>query len=131
MEKRFKALRVLSAVYKILAWIVLVLGILAGLGILALGVIGGGSLTTLSYGYARGADILPALMQGGIVVGIVGFLAAMLASGLHFLILYAVSEFILLALSIEENTRETAYYLRGEGSLPLSADTDTGVPLNS
>ena len=129
MEKRFKALRFLSAVYKILAWIVLVLGVLAGLGILTLGVIGGRTLPTLSYGYARVMDFLPALMQGGIVVGIIGFLGALLVSSLHFLILYAVSEFILLALSIEENTRETAYYLRGEGSLPLS--TDTGVPLNS
>jgi len=129
MEKRFKALRFLSAVYKVLAWIVLVLGVLAGLGILTLGVIGGRTLPTLSYGYARGMDFLPALMQGGIVVGIVGFLGSLLVSGLHFLILYAVSEFILLALSMEENTRETAYYLRGEGSLPLS--TDTGVPLNS
>ena len=129
MEKRFKALRVLSTLYKILAWIGLVLGVLAGLGILTLGVIGGGALTTLSYGYARGMDFLPALMQGGIVMGIIGFLGALLVSGFHFVILNAVSEFILLALSLEENTRETAYYLRGEGSLPLS--TDTGVPLNS
>ena len=129
MDKRFKALRVLSTVYKILAWLVLVLGVLAGLGILTLGVIGGGTLTTLSYGYARGMDFLPALMQGGIVMGIIGFLGALLVSGFHFVILNAVSEFILLALSLEENTRETAYYLRGEGSLPIS--TDTGVPLNS
>jgi len=129
MERRFKALRFLSTVYKVLAWIVLVLGVLAGLGILALGVIGGGTLTTLSYGYARGVDVLPALMQGGIVVGIVGFLVALLVSGLYFLILYAVSELILLALAIEENTRETAYYLRGEGTLPITMDT--GVPLNS
>ncbi len=129
MEKRFKALRFLSVVYKTLAWIMLVLGVLAGLGILTLGVIGGGTLTTLSYGYVRGMSFLPVLMQGGIVMGIVGFLGALLVSGLHFLILYAVSEFILLAISLEENTRETAYYLRGEGSLPMS--TDTGVPLNS
>ena len=129
MEKRFKALRFLSVVYKTLAWIMLVLGVLAGLGILTLGVIGGGTLTTLSYGYVRGMKFLPVLMQGGIVMGIVGFLGALLVSGLHFLILYAVSEFILLAISLEENTRETAYYLRGEGSLPMS--TDTGVPLNS
>lgn len=128
MEKRFKALRVLSALYKVLAWIALVLGVLAGLGILAMGVLGGGTLTSLTYGYARGADIPAMLMQGGIVVGIIGFLGALLVSGFYFLILYAISELILLAISVEENTRETAYYLRGEGS--LSVATDTGVPLN-
>jgi len=129
MEKRFKALRVLSAVYKILAWIVLAVGILMGLGILAMGAVGGRTLGMMSRYYPPGAGLPPSMMPSGIVMGIVGFLGALLVAALYFLVLYAASELILLAIAVEENTRETAYYLRGEGSLPVS--TDTGVPLNS
>ena len=114
---------------QILAWIALVLGVLTGLGVLALSVMGRGTLERLYIGYTRVVDICPALIQDGIVVGIIGFLVALLASGFHFLILNSLSEGVLLALSIEENTRETAYYLRGEGS--LHTDIDTGTPLKN
>lgn len=130
MERKFNALRLLSTVYRVLAWIALVLGILGGLSILAISVVGGGALARLTYWYAPGAAVPPSLLQNGIVVGIVGFLGALLVSGLYSLILYAVSELILLAISVEENTRETAYYLRGEGTLS-APPPDTGVPLSS
>jgi len=131
MERRYRALRTLSTVYRVFAWIALVLGILAGLAILTLGVIGIGGRLFATYGgrLTLGDVILSTVSQGGLIAGIVGFLVALLTSGFYFLLLYAVSELILVALSVEENTRETAYYLRGEGS--LSTPIDTGVPLNS
>jgi hypothetical protein len=128
MEKRYKALRTLSTVYKVLAWIALVVGVLVGLGILTLSIIGVRPLTVYGSRFARGLYFPFGILQGGIVAGIVGFLVALLASAFYFLVLYAVSELVFVLLSIEENTRETAYYLRGEGS--LSDSTDTGVPLN-
>ena len=128
MEKRYKALRALSTVYRVLAWIALVVGVLVGLGILTLSIIGVRPLTAYRTRLTPMFYFPFGILQGGIVAGIVGFLVALLASGFYFLLLYAVSEMIFLVLSIEENTRETAYYLRGEGS--LSDSTDTGVPLN-
>ena len=128
MEKRYKALRALSTVYRVLAWIALVVGVLASLGILTLSIIGVRPLTLYRTRLTPMFSFPFGLLQGGLVAGIVGFLVTLLASGFYFLFLYAVSEVILVVLSVEENTRETAYYLRGEGSLGDS--TDTGVPLN-
>ena len=129
METKFKALRVLSAIHRILAWVVLVVGVLVGVAILALTIIGGGTLPSFMRAYAPGWRFIPGFAPNTIVAGIIGFLGTLLCSSLSFLVLHATSEFILLALSLEENTRETAYYLRGEGVLPNPPDS--GVPLSS
>lgn len=124
MEKKFKALRALATVYKVIAWIALVLGILSAIATLLMGILGGNAM---AYWYRMYGDV-PAFVPGGALFGIIGFLISLLGAGLSFLIFFAISEFILLQLAIEENTRETAYYLRGEGSLPGQADG--GLPLN-
>lgn len=107
MKQKFTVLRIIGNIYKVLAWIVLVLGILAALAVLAAGVWGEARV-------ARPYGIFPRpyapLM--GITEGFIVALGIALGAGFYFLLLYAISEAIYLALAIEENTRETARYLR-------------------
>ena len=117
LDKKFKVLRVVAALYKVLAWILAVVGLIAALAILVVGIFGGGALRSSGFRpdyfgpYGIG-------FQAPILTGVVGFLVTLLVTALSFVLLYSVGEFVLLGLAIEENTRETAYYLRGEGTLP-------------
>jgi hypothetical protein len=108
MEKKFTVLRIIGNIYKVLAWIVLILGILAALVVLAAGVWGE---TRLARPYGIFPRPYAPLM--GIAGGIFGALGIALGTGFYFLFLYAAGEAIYLALAIEENTRATAQYLRG------------------
>lgn len=113
LEKRFKVLRVVAALYRILAWIVLVAGIICSVGFLLLSILSGGTLRSMAI--RPGAYWLRGLGYGApIVTGVVGLLVILLASALYFILFYSVGELIHLGLAIEENTRETAWYLRGE-----------------
>ena len=107
MEKKFTVLRTIGTVYKVLAWIVLVLGILAALGVLAAGVWGEARAVRAPGIFPR--SYVPLM---GIAGGFLGALGIALGAGFYFLLIYAFGEAIYLALAIEENTRETAQYLR-------------------
>jgi hypothetical protein len=114
MDTRFRALRWVASLYRIFAWILLVVGILfAGL-LIVLGAVqesvGAPSPILENVPVLRLASNLP----GGILTGL-GILALALV---QFLMLYAGSEAIRLALSIEQSAREAALYLRGESLLP-------------
>lgn len=106
MEKRFGALRFIATVLKILAWIFLVLGILAAI-IAVVGGAAGGLLGAGSYGSSLAGGLSGLL--GGFVLGVSIVIGALLT----FLGFLASAEFILVQLAIEENTRETAHYLKG------------------
>mgnify|MGYP001823668918 FL=1 len=97
MDRRFTALRVIGTVFKILAWISLILGIIAAVGTLILGF-------TLS-----GQEGLLGLGLGSSLAGIAGFVVLLIIAAFGFLVLYAVGESVYVFLSIEENTRRTAY----------------------
>lgn len=113
MERRFRILRFLALVYQILAWIVLVGGILAAVAVVVLGATGG-----------RGAGAviprMPMWVPGttGLLGGIWAGLLMLLGAIFYFVLLYAAGELIHLGLAVEQNTRETAYYLRGEANIP-------------
>ncbi len=109
MEKRFRSLRIIGSIFKILAWVVLVLGILGGIIMVVAGLAGGLSgLRGIGGNAGSAAGALGGLV-GGFAVGI----GAIFAAVLYFLCLYSAGDAIYLALAIEENTRETAYYLKG------------------
>lgn len=109
VEKRFKILRVIGTIWKILAWIALVGGVLAAIGALLGSIFGGSMLNQLGqqYGYAPGAS-----QTFGLVGGIAGFVGLLIVSIVYFLVLYAVGEVIYLMLSIEENTRLTSQWVQ-------------------
>lgn len=98
MDRRFMALRVIGTIFKILAWITLIFGLLAAIGSLLLGF-------TLNEQLG-----IPGLDVGGPVAGIVLFVVILILSIFQFLLLYAAGEFLYLFLSIEENSRRTAFF---------------------
>jgi len=108
MEKRFRALRIIGTIYKVFAFIVLLLGVGVGLIYLVVGLIGGASA------YSRDASFAA---LGG-VVGIVGGIAIVIYAAIVFLILYGAGEAVFLVLAVEENTRETNMILRSLSSRP-------------
>lgn len=112
MERRFRVLRFLALIYQVLAWIVLVAGILAAVGVVVVGAVAGSGRVPA----VPGMPLLPGI--GGLVGGVTAGLVALLGAIFYFVLLYAAGELIHLGLAIEENTRETNYYLRGEAVIP-------------
>jgi len=99
MEKRYKILRFVATLWKILAWVVLVLGVLGSLGALLVGVLGG-----LGPQLWRDLGLNPALFGGGgVVVGIVTFITGLIMTAVQFLVLYATGEIFSVLIAIEEN----------------------------
>ena len=97
MDRRFTALRIIGTLFKILAWISLILGLVAAVGMLVVGFILGGQQGPLG------------LQLSGPLAGIAMFVVLVVISIFSFLSLYAIGESVYLCLSIEENTRRTAY----------------------
>lgn len=98
MENRFTALRVIGTVFKVLAWLALIVGLLGAIAALASGFLLGESTSLLG------------LNLGGQLFGIAGFVVLLIVSIINFLFLYAVGESIYLLLSMEESSRRTAYF---------------------
>jgi hypothetical protein len=109
MEKKFKVLRIIGTLWKILAWIVLVGGILSSIGILLAGLLGGGGLSS-QFGQQGQSPLGPFVFSAAGAV--VGFIGGLIATAIYFLILYAVGEMIYLLLAIEENTRLTTQWIQ-------------------
>jgi hypothetical protein len=114
MQHKFRALRIISTVYKILAWIMFVGGALAALLVVIVGVLQG----------RRGA---PSAMMGmvpgaaqivGPLAGVLAGIGLLIGALVLFVLMYAAAEVIDLGLSVEQNTREMALYLKGESVLP-------------
>jgi hypothetical protein len=106
MEKRYKALRIISTIYKVLAAIVAVLTILSILGFCATSLLGGAALD--SFGDDTGIADLFSGVLGALIFSVV---AIIYGGGLS-VTLYAVGDILDLLLALEENTRRTAMLLQ-------------------
>jgi lipopolysaccharide export LptBFGC system permease protein LptF len=104
MDRRFTALRVIGTIFKILAWIALIIGLLAAIGALVLGFVMDNQFGATGLGV------------GGPLAGIALFIAILVFAILEFLFLYATGEFLYLFLSIEENSRRTAFFMQQQYS---------------
>ena len=100
MDRRFMALRIIATVFRILAWLALIFGVLGAIGALLLGF-------TLSD-----QEGLLGLNVTGPLTGIAMFVVSLIVTIIGFLLLYACAEFIYLFLSMEENTRRTAFFMQ-------------------
>ncbi len=111
MEKKYRALRFIGSVYKILGIIVGVLTILTVLSLCATSVFGISLLGQLGqqYGYGGGEALAGG---GGILIGLLMSLGAILYGGGLAVTLYALGEGIYLLIALEENTRATALLLQ-------------------
>ena len=94
MKRKYGALRTVAIIITVIAWIVLIIGVI---GSIAAGAIGA---DLLGLGYGGGT-----YMAVTIVVGVVW-------SVLSFLFLLAFAQLIFLLVDVERNTREIAYRLR-------------------
>lgn len=98
MEKKFTALRIISVIFKVLAWIVAVVTII-GFIVMLIGGAAMGSMMGRGYGGYGGLGSLGAF--GGI--GMAFFI--LIYGAFAFVSLLAAADMILVILAIEENTR--------------------------
>ncbi|MHB1357810.1 MAG: hypothetical protein ACYCZF_17715 [Anaerolineae bacterium] len=96
VEKKFGALRFVSGLFKVFAWIFLILGILGSIG------------AAIAYMTMGQFDAMKLIAAIGIIIG------GVLLSLIWFVIFKATSEIFIVLVAIEYNTRETAYLMRGE-----------------
>ncbi len=115
MPKKYRALRLLAGFYRVIAWIACIGGVLLAILVAVVGLLPGrgpSSAALLSTPFA------PRWMLGGPIAGLAMALGILIATAVQFVLAYAAAEVIELGLSIEQNTRETAYFLRAENELP-------------
>ena len=103
MEKKYKALRFIGGLYKVLAFIVLV-AVILGILVADISLIAGGDFISDMAGYDLGG--------AGVIMAIFFTIFGLLGGGLVFITLYAVSDLVTLLISVEEATRFTALLLR-------------------
>lgn len=107
MEKRYRALRLVGTIYKIVGAIVLILAIIGAIGICAAGVLGGVALSNFTNDLGSGINGFGPTF-GGVLGGIISGLLTLIAGGIGGLTLFATGEAIYLLMDIEENTRMAA-----------------------
>jgi len=105
MKRKYGALRTVALIFTIIAWIVLIVGIIGSI------VVG-----------AVGADAL-GIGDGGAMYAAMVIICGIIMSVVYFLMLLAFAQLIYLLVDVERNTRETAYHLRG-GRQPSELSED-------
>jgi hypothetical protein len=115
MEKKFKALRIVGTVYKVIGIIGGVLTVIGALGFCLMSLLGGSlinsAMNSLNYSGGSGSSG-PAGFLGGILGGVIVGGLILLYGGIGSITLYAFGEGIYLLISLEENTRNTAFLLQ-------------------
>lgn len=101
MKRKYGALRTVALIFTIIAWIVLIVGVIGSIAGGVLGLVG-------DMGMLAAVGVI----VGGIILSLV-----------YFLILLAFAQLIYLFVDVERNTRETAYRLRG-GRVPSEMSED-------
>ena len=104
---RYRALHIVATVYRVIGWIVIVVGVLSSCGFAAIAVtaprwLGG----AMPYGYPRAG------MAGGVIGAVIGLVMGLIMTALYGITLLAIAEGIYVFLDIEENTREIARRIR-------------------
>lgn len=103
VPRRFGVLRFIGTLLKVIAWIILILTILAAIGL-------GLASSQLGPALSQSNPILGQLFArpaGGIAIGITVLIFGLI----YFLVLYASGESVHMQLAVEENTRLTAALL--------------------
>lgn len=114
MEKKFKALRFVGTVYKVIGIIAGVLTAIGAIGSCLFSILGGSLITSAinSVSNSGGGSAGPAGVLGGIVGGVIVGVVILLYGGIASITLYALGEGIYLLIGLEENTRTSALLLQ-------------------
>ncbi len=114
MEQRYRALRIVGSIYKILGGIAGIITLLFVVTICASSVLGGAALNSFGREIGDGSGF------GGLFSGVVGgailSTLAILYGGTITVTLYGFGEAIYLLLALEENTRTMALILRSQAT---------------
>jgi len=102
MKRKYGALRTVAVIITIIAWIILIIGVLGSIATGALIIAG----TTYADGWAGD------LLTGGVVAAVITFIVGIIVSVIYFVFLLAFAQLIYLLIDVERNTRETAYHFR-------------------
>ena len=103
MGKRYRALRLVGTLYKILGVILLILTLISATGICLTGILGGTALQNMGSQFRSFSSNLGTVESA--IISIVVGLISLVGGALGGLTLYATGEGIYLLISIEENTR--------------------------
>ena len=103
MRTKYRALRTISTIFKVLGWVILILGILGACGASASMLLGGAAYLGLEGSGAGDFGLVY-----GLIMAVVVFIVMIVTVGIYALVLIAASEGISVFLDIEENTREMA-----------------------
>lgn len=114
MEKRYKALRIIGTIYKVVGVIAGVITILIALSLCATSVLGGTAIG--SFGREFGGDTGFAGLFSGLLGGLILSIVAIIYGGGLAVTLYAAGEGVYLLLALEENTRATAMLLQQQST---------------
>jgi vacuolar-type H+-ATPase subunit I/STV1 len=120
---KYRALRIVGTVYRVIGWIVIVVGVLSSCGLAALSITAPGWFLggPMGYGYVPGARMSTAGVIGAIITLVMGLIMTALSG----ITLLALAEGIQVFLDIEENTGEIARRIR---ELPGGTAPSPGAP---
>ena len=102
METKYKVLRLVATLYKILAWIFLVIGILGLPGGVIYGVVMGGQVQPMAYWVMMGLGTGLGSILGGVIL---------------YVLFMGMGQFIYVFLDIEDNTRKTYLLLETKSAI--------------
>ncbi len=103
--KSFRTLRGLTVLLKLVAWAVLLLGVLVGSMMTGMGAVAGGSLREAVSDLASGTSTAG-------FTGLVGGVGVMFMSVVYFVLLLIAAEIVSVLLSVEQSSRETGRLVR-------------------
>jgi hypothetical protein len=121
MEKRYKVLRVIGTIYKVLGGIVAVITILSVLGICVSSVLGGAAITNSFRQYGGNSGIWG--LFSGVLGGLIGSVITIISGAALAITLYATGEGVYLLIAIEENTHVTAALLQQQAHSRISSQS--------
>lgn len=107
---RYRALRIVATVYRIIGWIVIVIGVLGTCGS-SVAAVAVPSYVGRQFGYQAGVGV-------GVVQAVIILVVGLLYTGLIGVTLLALAEGIEVFLDIEENTREIARRIKELPGVP-------------
>ena len=110
MEKRYKVLRTVSFIYKLIGITAGIITVIIALAICATSLLSGAAIDSMLYGFGNDPGFGGYLGTG--VIGIIFSFISILYGGLFALTFYAFGEGINLLIALEENTRATAHFSR-------------------
>jgi hypothetical protein len=111
MEKRFRVLRIVGSIYKVIGIIIAVVTLLSALGFCGMSVLGGSALANFLKQVPGNTQGQGAGLLGGVVGGVLFSLVIIITGAIYAVTTYALGEAVYLLIDLEENTRHTAVLL--------------------